>query len=81
MSSVLEPDLEVSIDETDEERCMEDVQKLCDRINEVEKSLAAKPLPCIPLPTPLEDFTWLSLGRTIIDLHKYISDNKMVKIN
>ncbi|KAK4873288.1 hypothetical protein RN001_015317 [Aquatica leii] len=74
---VLEPSLNVSIDESDRQQCMEDVQKLCDRINEVEKSLESKPLPCISLPKPLDSFSWVSLGRTLIDLHQYITDNKM----
>ncbi|KAF5296187.1 hypothetical protein FQA39_LY12641 [Lamprigera yunnana] len=74
---VLEPDLNVTIDETDRDMCMKEVQQLCDQINEVEKSFESKPLPCISLPKPLESFTWVSLGCTIIDLHQYISNNNM----
>lgn len=57
---------------------MEDVDKLIERINEVEKALESQPLPCIPLPTGLEQFTWVALGHTITELHKYISENNMV---
>ncbi|KAF5297375.1 hypothetical protein FQR65_LT01305 [Abscondita terminalis] len=74
---VLEPDLKVRVDEADRRDCMDDVQKICDRINEVEKALESKPLPCISLPTPLDSFCWVSLGKTLIDLHQYISDNNM----
>ncbi|KAK5640159.1 hypothetical protein RI129_010970 [Pyrocoelia pectoralis] len=74
---VLEPDLNVEIDELYYKECLKEVQQLCDRINEVEKSLETKPLPCISLPTPLENFTWIALGHTVIDVHRYITENNM----
>lgn len=48
-----------------------------ERIKEVDKALAPKPLPTIPLPFPLVDYTWLSVGRTITRLHKYLEDKKI----
>lgn len=46
----------------------------------MEKLLKAKELICIPLPKPLQEFTWLSIGTTLIELHKYVSDNNLVSI-
>ncbi|XP_031357687.1 calcineurin-binding protein cabin-1-like isoform X2 [Photinus pyralis] len=74
---ILEPDLDVEIDEAYRKECMQEVGQLCDRINEVEKALESKPLPCISLPTPLESFTWIALGRTVVDVHLYITENNM----
>lgn len=62
----------------DKDECLKEVQTLCDHINEVEKRLEPQPLPTIPLPTPLEEYSWVALGRTLIDLHNYITDNHMV---
>lgn len=69
------------MNEEDEELCLKEVQVLCDHINEVEKRLEPPPLPTIPLPTALEDFTWVALGRTLRDLHNYIRDNNMVSLH
>lgn len=46
----------------------------------MEKSVAPKGLLTIPLPKPLEDFTWLYLGQTIMNLHKYLTNNNMVML-
>lgn len=46
----------------------------------MEKSLKGKELLCIPLPKPLDEFTWVSIGLTFIELHKYVADNNMVNI-
>lgn len=78
--SIYEPSLEIDIDETSEIEVLKEAQLLCDRINEIEKSVGPKELTTIPLPKPLEDFTWLSLGKTIIEVHKYITNNNMVFI-
>lgn len=78
--SIFEPDLNTLIDEHDETSSIQDVEQLCNQINEVEQFLATKPLPCVALPTSLEDYTWLALGRTLTDLHQYLSDNKLVSI-
>lgn len=64
----------------DEVRYLEEAQKLCDRVNAVEKSLGGRELSHIPLPKPLEEFSWVSIGLTLIELHKYVSDNNMVNI-
>lgn len=77
--SIYEPNLEVNIDECMEKEVLDEAQSLCDRINEIEKSVASKGLVTIPLPKPLEEFTWLSLGQTIINLHRYITINNMVR--
>lgn len=76
--SIYEPDLDVDIDEEIEAEVLQKAQLLCDRINKIEKSVAPKGLSTIPLPKPLEDFTWLSLGQTLVDLHQYITENNMV---
>nr|XP_023024842.1 calcineurin-binding protein cabin-1-like isoform X2 [Leptinotarsa decemlineata] len=72
-----EPPLDVTIDEEDEKAHLQEVQVLCDRVTEIEKSLGPKPLQTIPLSKPLTDYTWLSLANTVIDLHQYITDNDM----
>lgn len=76
--SILEPRLDTEIDEEDEKHIIEELETLIAKVNEVEKSLATKPLPCIALPTPLEDYSWLALGKTLTNLHDYITSNKMV---
>lgn len=76
--SVAEPDLDVSVSDEDKEECLQQVQILCNHINEVEKRLDPQPLPTIPLPTALEEFSWVALGHTLRDLHNYITDNHMV---
>lgn len=81
LNSIAEPDLDISISDEDKEECLKQVQILCDHINEVERRLEPQPLPTIPLPTPLEDFSWVALGRTLINLHNYITDNHMVCFN
>lgn len=63
------------------EKCLTEVKALCEQINEAERKLEPPPLPTIALPTPLEDYTWVALGRTLIDVHKYISENNMVKVS
>ncbi|XP_017772871.1 PREDICTED: calcineurin-binding protein cabin-1-like [Nicrophorus vespilloides] len=76
-SSLDEPVVNVDITEEEENAYLEEIEKLYDRINEVEKSFGPKPLPVIPLPVPLEDYTWVALGKTLTGLHKYITDNNM----
>lgn len=75
---MIEVDPNISVEEKDKEECLREVQALCDQINEAERKLEPPPLPTIPLPTPLADYTWVALGQTLIDLHKYISENNMV---
>lgn len=70
--------MDVFIDEDDEKLILEKEQILCDQITKVEKSLGPKPLQTIPLPKALDDFNWISFGNVAIDLHQYITDNKMV---
>ncbi|XP_022907944.2 calcineurin-binding protein cabin-1-like isoform X2 [Onthophagus taurus] len=74
---IYEPSLDLPVNIIDEQKYLDEVQLICDRINEVEKSLAPKPLPIIPLPKPLEESSWLALGQTLTELHKYISENDM----
>ncbi|RZC42711.1 calcineurin-binding protein cabin-1, partial [Asbolus verrucosus] len=74
---IWEPPLDVSIDEEDEKMLLKKEQILCDKITEVEKSLGPKPLQTIPLPKALKDYTWVSLGKVVIDLHQYITNNNM----
>lgn len=70
--------MNVEIDENDEKEILAEVQVLIDRISVAEKELDPKPLSTIPLPKPLENFTWLALANTIIYLHQYLTDNEMV---
>lgn len=79
--SILEPSMDIPIAEEHEEFYLKEVQILCDRVNEVERTLAPKPLPEILLPNSLDEFTWSALGKTLTDLHKYISDNNMVTLH
>lgn len=76
--SIWEPE-ETDIDEEEAKEYLEEVQALCDRVTEIEKSFGPKPLLTIPLPKPLEEFTWLSLAKTVVYLHHYITDQQMVK--
>lgn len=75
--SIWEPE-EGQIEEDDAKPYLEEAQLLCDRITEVEKSFASKPLQTIPLPKPLEEFTWFSLAKNVTFLHQYIKDQEMV---
>lgn len=70
--------MDVSIDEEDEKQILEEAQILCNHIIKIEKSYGPKPLQTIALPKPLEDYTWISLAKTITYLHQYITDNDMV---
>ncbi|XP_063910388.1 calcineurin-binding protein cabin-1-like isoform X2 [Zophobas morio] len=74
---IWEPPLTVEIDENDEKLILDKEQILCDRLTEVEKSQGPKPLQTIPLPKALDDYTWVALGKVVIDLHQYITDNNM----
>ncbi|EFA00717.1 hypothetical protein TcasGA2_TC003597 [Tribolium castaneum] len=74
---IWEPPLDVNVDEEDEKIILAKEQILCDQITEVEKSLGPKPLQTIPLPKALDDFTWVSFGKVVIDLHQYLTDNNM----
>ncbi|XP_025836533.1 calcineurin-binding protein cabin-1-like [Agrilus planipennis] len=74
---ILEPDFDGVVTEEDEKMIIKNLEPLCKRLNEVEKSFGPKPLPCIALPTALQDFTWVSLGKTILNLHNYITENKL----
>ena len=78
--SIYEPPLEIEVDKEDEMRYLEEAQILIDKINNIEKALGPKPLPYIDLPRPLKDFTWIELGYSIIELHKYISNRNMVSM-
>ncbi|CAH0547224.1 unnamed protein product [Brassicogethes aeneus] len=74
---IWEPPLDVTIDKEEEKLYLEEADELRQKVLEIEKSLAPKPLQVIPLPKPLEDFTWLSLAKTVVHLHQYITDNEM----
>ncbi|KRT80856.1 hypothetical protein AMK59_5433 [Oryctes borbonicus] len=74
---IYEPSFDVPVSQEDEIKYLAEAQKLLDRVNEMEKSLKAKELSWIPLPKPLKEFTWLSIGSTLIELHKYVSDNNL----
>lgn len=77
-SSVWEPPFDVEIDKDEEKEILDEIQVILDKITEAEKELGPKPLSTIPLPKPLENFTWISLANTIIYLHQYLTDNEMV---
>lgn len=77
--SVWEPSLDLSFDEKEAETFVKEAQELTDHITEIEKSFCSKPLETIPLPKPLEDYTWVSFASTAIYLHKYLSENGMVR--
>ncbi|KAJ8969411.1 hypothetical protein NQ317_010319 [Molorchus minor] len=74
---IWEPPLDIPIDDEDEKKYLKETQILCDRVIEIEKSYGPKPLQTIPLPKPLEEYTWLSLAKTVTYLHQYITDNEM----
>ncbi|GJQ83227.1 hypothetical protein Trydic_g8826 [Trypoxylus dichotomus] len=74
---VYEPMIDIPVSEEDEIKYLAEAQKLINRVNEMENSLKAKELSWIPLPKPLKEFTWLSVGLTFIELHKYVSDNNL----
>lgn len=76
--SIWEPPLDLSFDEEEAKSFVEEAQDLTDRVTQVEKSFASKPLQTIPLPKPLEDYTWLSFAKTVTYLHKYITEKEMV---
>lgn len=48
------------------------------RIRDIEIELESKPLPVIDISKPLEEFSWISLGETIIHMHNYIAEEKLV---
>lgn len=76
--SIWEPQIDVEVDKEEEEQILKEAQLLCDRVTEAEKVLGPKPFDTIPLPKALEDYTWLSLAKTVIYCHQYITDNNMV---
>lgn len=78
--SIWEPPLNISFDEDEARALVSEAQVLTDRVTEVEKSFGSKPLQTIPLPKPLEDYTWVSFAKTVTYLHKYISNKGMVWI-
>lgn len=57
---------------------MKEAQDLTDCVTQVEKSFASKPLETISLPKPLENYTWLSVAKTINHVHNYIAEQNMV---
>lgn len=77
---MIEDYADITIEDDDKAECLREVGILCDQIKEAEKKLEPEPLPTIALPTPLNDYTWVALGTTLIDLHNYISDNNMVSL-
>lgn len=77
---MIEAYTDITIEDEDKAECLREVSMLCDQINKAEKKLEPEPLPTIALPTPLNDYTWVALGNTLIDLHNYISDNNMVSL-
>lgn len=76
--SIWEPPLDLSFDEEEGKSFVEEAQDLTDRVTQVEKSFASKPLQTISLPKTLEDYTWLSFAKTVTYLHKYITEKGMV---
>lgn len=78
---IYEPVIDYEVTAEEEREFLNEVRKLSDRINEAEKLLAPKPLATIPLPRGLKDFTWVELGKTVTELHQYLTDNNMVDKN
>ncbi|XP_049819856.1 calcineurin-binding protein cabin-1-like isoform X2 [Aethina tumida] len=74
---VWEPSLDIKIAEEDEVYYLKEADELRQRVLEVEKSLSPKYLQEIPLPKPLEEYTWVSLAKTVVHLHQYLTDNDM----
>ncbi|XP_030756514.1 calcineurin-binding protein cabin-1-like isoform X2 [Sitophilus oryzae] len=74
---IWEPPIDVEIEKDEEEEILKDAQKLCDKVNEIEKSLCSKPFKTIPLPRSLDEYTWTALAQTIIYCHQYLTDNEM----
>ncbi|XP_060519435.1 calcineurin-binding protein cabin-1-like isoform X2 [Cylas formicarius] len=72
-----QPLVDVIIDEEDEKEVLAEVQELCNKVIETEKDAGLKVTQTLPLPKPLEDYTWVSAAETIIYLHQYIADQEL----
>ncbi|CAH1130403.1 unnamed protein product [Ceutorhynchus assimilis] len=68
---------DIEIDKEDKEEILKEAELLCNRVTEAEDLLRFKGFETIPLPKTLEDYTWLSLAKTVIYCHQYITDHNM----
>lgn len=70
--------MDILFDEDEGKSFVEEAQNLTDKVTQIEKSFASKSLETIPLPKPLEDYSWLSFAKSVIHLHKYLTEKEMV---
>lgn len=74
-----DPPLDAEFDQVEGNRLIEESEIIAE---EVLKQIKANEPPFIP-PTikinkPLEEYTWVAVGKSILDMHQYINDNKLV---
>lgn len=73
---IWEPCLDIKVSQQDKKEFLDQAQALINQINETECALKTKPLETISLPKPLTKYSWLSLGETVVELHKYLTANE-----
>ncbi|XP_050312415.1 calcineurin-binding protein cabin-1-like isoform X8 [Anthonomus grandis grandis] len=67
----------IEIEPEEAEKVLNEAETLCQRVSEVEASLITKPWGTIPLPKALEEFSWVSLAKTVIFCHQYMTENNL----
>lgn len=76
--SIYDPPLNTEFDEVEGKGLENESNEISKRIRDIEIELEPKPLPVIDINKPLEKFSWVSLGETIIQMHNYIAEEKLV---
>ncbi|GLV33874.1 hypothetical protein CBL_11242 [Carabus blaptoides fortunei] len=74
---IYDPPLNTAFDEVEGKELENESHEIFERIRALELELETKPLPVLPLSKPLNEFTWTSLGQSIIHMHRYIAENKL----
>ncbi|XP_011308750.1 calcineurin-binding protein cabin-1 [Fopius arisanus] len=74
----LDPPLDTEYDRCLGEKLLNEAKQVAERwIEACRPDFEFKPLPDVSLKKPLEKFTWLELGESLIEMHHYITDNNL----
>lgn len=77
---VNDPPLTTEFDEEEGKELENESDEIYNRIRAIEMEFEPKPLPVLCFDKPLEEFTWLALGESIVHMHKYITEQKLVSL-
>lgn len=71
--------MDVQFDEDEGKELEKESDEITQRIRILEIDLEPKPLPLLELSKPLEEYSWESLGETIIHMHHHITEQNLVR--